>query len=107
MQRQQLKFLWKIVQLGDLALQRIVLHSKLDPQCSNGRGGRQRTYKQFIKDALANFGVTIEQCMAMEQQDWDLNIEEIGLETAVRQWEARPKASLPIDKEWRTMVGQK
>ena len=45
--------------------------------------------------------------MAMERQDWDLNIEGIGLETAVRQWEARPKASLPIDKEWRTMVGQK
>ena len=42
-QRQQLKFLWKILHLGDLALQRIVLHSKLDPQYKQGRGGRQRT----------------------------------------------------------------
>ena len=106
-QRQQLKFLWKIMHLGDLALQRIVLHSKLDPQYSNGRGGQQRTYKQCIKDAPRNFGVTMDQCMAMERQDWDLNIEGIGLETAVRQWEARPKASLPIDREWRNMVGNK
>ena len=31
-QRQQLKFLWKILHLEDTALQRIVLHGKLDPQ---------------------------------------------------------------------------
>ena len=44
------------------------------------------------------------QCMDMERQDWDLHIEGIGLETAVQQWGARPKASKPIDKEWRTTV---
>ena len=33
-QRQQLKFLWKILHLEDTALQRIVLHGKLDPQYS-------------------------------------------------------------------------
>ena len=107
MQRQQLKFLWKLLHLNDLALQRIVLHSKLDPQYSMGRGGRQRTYKQYIKDAMSNFGVTMEQCMDMDQQDWDLRIEGVGLETAVQQWEARPKASKPIDQEWRTAVSQK
>ena len=99
-QRQKLKFLWKILHLNDLALQRIVLHSKLDVQFSRVRGGRQRTYKQCIKDALQNFRVTMAQCMDMEQQDWDLRIEGIGLETAVLQWGARPKASKPIDKEW-------
>ena len=86
--------------LNDLALERIVLHSKLDVQFSRGRGGRQRTYKQCIKDALQNFGVMMAQCMDMEQQDWDLRIEGIGVETAVLQWGARPKASKPIDKEW-------
>ena len=101
-QRQQLKFLWKILHLNDIALQRIVLHSKMDSQFSRGRGGRQRTYKQCIIDALGNFGVTMAQCMDMARQDWDLRIEGIGLETAAQRWEARPKASTPIDKEWRT-----
>ena len=64
--------------------------------------GRQRTYKQCIKDALANFGVTMVQCMAMAEQDWDAVIEGTGMETAARQWEARQKASKPIDVEWRT-----
>ena len=31
-QRQQLKFLWKILHLDDMALQKIVLHEKLDPR---------------------------------------------------------------------------
>ena len=105
-QRQQLKFLWKILHLNDLALQRIVLHSKLDSQFSRGRGGRQRTFKQCIKDAMYNFEVTMAQCMDMAQQDWDLRIEGIGLESAMQQWEARPKATKPIDKEWRTTAGQ-
>ena len=56
---------------------------------------------------MSNFGVTMEQCMGMDQQDWDLRIEGVGLETAVQQWEARPKASKPIDQEWRTPVSQK
>jgi hypothetical protein len=105
-QHQQLKFLWKILHLNDLALQRIVLHSKLDAQFSRGRSGRRRTYKQCIKDAMSNFGVTMEQCMGMDQQDWDLRIEGKGLETAVQQWEARPKAAKPIDQEWRSAVSQ-
>ena len=49
----------------------------------------------------------MEQCMGMDQQDWDLRIEGVGLKTAVQQWEARPKASKPIDQEWRTSVSQK
>jgi hypothetical protein len=105
-QRQQLKFLWKILHLEDTALQQIVLHGKLDPKYSQSRGGRQRTYKQCIKDAMANFGVTMLQCMTMAQKDWDSIIEGTGMETAAQQWEARPKASKPIDIEWRTKPGK-
>ncbi len=101
-QRQQLKFLWKILHLNDMALQRIMLHGKMDPKYSQGRGGRQRTYKQCIKDALGNVGVTMTQCMDMKQQDWDAVIEGVGMETALQRWEARPKATRPIDVEWRT-----
>ena len=71
-QRQQLKFLLKILHLGDLALQRIVLHSNLDPQYNQGRVGRQRNYKKCIIDAMGAFGVTVAQCMEMEQQDGPL-----------------------------------
>ena len=42
----------------------------------------------------------------MKQQDWDLHIEKIGLETAMQKWEKRPQASKPIDKEWRTAAGR-
>ena len=46
-------------------------------------------------------------CMDMGKHDWDVCIEGIGLETAMQQWEARPQASKPIDKEWRTAAGGK
>ena len=82
----------------------IVLHGKLDPRYSQSRGGRQRTYKQCIKDAMVNFGVTMVQCMTMAQKDWEYIIEGTGMETAAQQWEARPKASKPIDIEWRAKL---
>ena len=44
------------------------------------------------------------QCMVMDQRDWETIIEGVGLDAAVQQWEARPKASKTIDKEWRTVV---
>ena len=82
----------------------IVLHGKLDPQYSQSRGGRLRTYKQCIKDAMVNFGVTMVPCMTMAQQDWEYIIEGTGMETAAQQWEARPKALKPIDIEWRAKL---
>jgi hypothetical protein len=106
-QRQQLKFIWKILHLDDLALQRIVLHGKLDPQYSQGRGGRQRTYKHCISEAMDNFGVTMVQCMNMSQQDWNEIVEGSGLEKALQQWKVRPKASKPIDMEWRNHASRK
>ena len=100
-QRQQLKFMWKLLHLGDMSLQRIVLHGKLDPRYSQGRGGRQRTYKHCIKEAMENFNVTMEQCINMAQQEWDTVIEGAGIEAARQRWEVRPKASKPIDVDWR------
>jgi hypothetical protein len=56
-QRQQLKFLWKVLHLKDDALQKIILHGRLDQSLSIGRTGRKRTYKQCITEALADFNV--------------------------------------------------
>ena len=93
--------MWKLLHLGDMSLQRIVLHGKLDPRYSQGRGGRQRTYKHCIKEAMENFNVTMEQCINMAQQEWDTVIEGAGIEAARQRWEVRPKASKPIDVDWR------
>ena len=41
------------------------------------------------------------QCMIMAQQDWDYIIEGTRVKTAAQKWEARPKASKPIDIECR------
>ena len=100
-QRQQLKFIWKLLHLEDTALQKIVLHGKMDPQYSQGRGGRKRTYKQCVKEALDTFNVTMEQCLQLEQREWDAIVEGTGLESAMRQWEDRPKARKAIDVDWR------
>ena len=43
--------------------------------------------------------MTMAQCGDMEQKDWDAVLEGAGLATAVQQWEARPRASKPIDVE--------
>ena len=83
-QRQQFKFLWKLLHLEDTALQKIVLHGKMDPQYSRGRGGRKRTYKQYIKDALGAFHVIMEQCLQLEQREWDAIVEGTGLESSMR-----------------------
>ena len=100
-QRQQLKFLWKILHLKDEALQKIVLHGRLDLTVSIGRTGRQRTYKQCITEALTNFNVTIQQCMDSAKREWAEVIEETGMNAAVHNWEERPKSARAIDVDWR------
>ena len=67
-QRQQLNFLWKVLHLKDKALQKIVLHSRLDQNLSIGRTGRKRTYKRCIIEALANFNVTINATMLGQRE---------------------------------------
>ena len=100
-QRQQLKFLWKVLHLKDEALQKIVLHGRLDKTLSIGRTGRKRTYKQCITEALTNFNVTMQQCMDSTKRDWAKVIEESGMDAAVYTWEKRPKAATAIDVDWR------
>ena len=97
-QRQQLKFLWKVLHLRDEALQKIVLHGRLDQKM---RSGRKRTYKQCITEALANFGVTMEQCMDTAKKEWTILIEEAGMDAAVHNWQERPKVARAIDVDWR------
>ena len=67
-QRQQLNFLWKVLHLKDEALQKIVLHGRLDQNLSIGRTGRKRRYKQCIIEALANFNVTINATMLGQRE---------------------------------------
>ena len=102
-QRQQLKFLWKVLHLEDDALQKIILHGRLDQSLSIGRTGHKRTYKQCIIEALAAFNVTIMQlCMDTAKRDWATLIEETGMDAAVCNWEKRPRAAKPIDTDWKT-----
>eukprot|EP01036_Dinobryon_divergens_P034126 gene34126-44094_t len=105
-QRQQLKFLWKVMHLNDLALQKIVLHGKLDAKYSMGRGGRTRTYKQCITDALGNFGVSMSQCIESGKQEWTKLIEETGMAAAMQKWEGSPKAGKALDVDWKSSRGK-
>ena len=100
-QRQQLKFLWKVLHLDDLALQKIVLHGRLDKGLRMGRGGRTRTYKQCILEALDSFNVTIDQCMGTAKHDWNTMLEDTGMAIAVEKWERRLKAGRAIDSDWK------
>ena len=98
---QQLKFLWKVLHLKDEALQKIVLHGRLDQNLSIGRTGRKRTYKQCITEALTNFEVTMQQCMDTTKRDWATMIEETGMDAAVHNWEKRARTAKAIDVDWR------
>jgi hypothetical protein len=74
-QRQQLKFLWKMVHLEDTAIQKIVLFGNISSQYNGRKGGRKQTYISCLMLALANFGVTMEECMEMlSQLDWEFHI---------------------------------
>jgi hypothetical protein len=46
-QRQQLKFLWKILHLNDTALQKIVLHGKVDPRAGAVGSGRTNSVSKM------------------------------------------------------------
>ena len=100
-QRQQLKFLWKVLHLNDSGLQKIILHGRLDKNLSTGRGGRTRTYKQCIIEALTSFNVTIDQCVGTAKHDWNTLLEETGMAIAVRKWESRLTAGRAIDSDWK------
>ena len=90
-----------MLHLKDEALQKIVLHGRLDQNLSIGRTGRKRTYKQCITEALTNFEVTMQQCMETTKRDWATMIEETGMDAAVHEWEKRVRTAKAIDVDWR------
>jgi hypothetical protein len=69
LQRQQLKFLWKIMHLADTALQKMILFGKVASGATGRRGGRKRTYLTCLSLALKNFSVTMQECKDMTQID--------------------------------------
>ena len=99
-QRQQLKFLWKIAHLEDTAIQKIVLFGKISSQFNGRKGGRKQTYVSCLRLALANFGVTMEECMEMTELDWEFRINNQALLEATEKWKARPSALKLIDNFW-------
>ena len=100
-QRQQLKFLWKISHLEDTAIQKIVLFGKISSQYNGRKGGRKQTYVSCLLVALANFGVTImDECMEMAELDWEFHINNQALLEATAKWRAKPSALKPIDNFW-------
>ena len=96
-QRQQLKFLWKIMHLADTAIQKMILFSKIASGATGRRGGRKQTYLTCLSLALKNFSVTMQECKDMTQIDWEFLIDNQALETATRKWRGRPCALKPID----------
>ena len=99
-QRQQLKFLWKIMHLADTAIQKVILFGKIASGATGRRGGRKRTYLTCLSLALKNFSVTMQECKEMTQIDWEFLIDNQALETATRKWRGRPCALKPIDNFW-------
>jgi hypothetical protein len=100
-QRQQLKFLWKMVHLEDTAIQKIVHFGNISSQYNGRKGGRKQTYISCRMLALANFGVTMEECMEMLSQfDWEFHINNQALLEATAKWRAKPSAFKPKDNFW-------
>jgi hypothetical protein len=99
-QRQQLKFLWKIVHLEDTAIQKIVLFGRISSQYIGRKGGRKQTYVSCLKLALANFGVSMKECIEMAELDWEYYINNQALLEATAKWRARPSALKTIDNFW-------
>ena len=49
---------------------------------------------------LANFGVTMVECMEMAELDWEFHINNQALLEATAKWRAKPSALKPIDNFW-------
>ncbi len=94
------KFLLKMAHLEDTAIQKIVLFGNRSSQYKGRKGGRKQTYISCLMLALANFGVTMEECMEMSQLDWEFNINDRALLEATAKWRAKPSAFKPIDNFW-------
>ena len=103
-QRQQLKFLWKITHLKDTAVQKMILFGKVANKGKQRRGGRKQTYISCLNLALSNFGVTMDDCGKMDQTDWDFLMDNEALVRAVERWRVQPRAKKPIDNFWAPQI---
>jgi hypothetical protein len=86
--------------LEDAAIQKIVLFGKISSQYNGRKGGRKQTYVNCLKLALANFGVSMKECMEMTELDWEFLINNQALLEATAQWKAKPSALKIIDNFW-------
>jgi hypothetical protein len=103
-QRQQLKFLWKLVHLDNTAIQKIVMFGKVENKGVSRKGGRKQSYHSCMNLALSNFNVSMRECLEMTQKDWDFQIDNQSLLEAVAKWRTRPAANKPIDNFWAPQI---
>jgi hypothetical protein len=86
--------------LEDTAIQKIVHFGKISSQYNGRKGGRKQTYVNCLKLALANFGVSMKECMEMTEIDWEYLINNQALLEATAQWKAKPSALKTINNFW-------
>ena len=86
--------------MEDTAIQKIVLFGKISSQYNGRKGGRKQTYVNCLKLALANFGVSMKECMEMTELDWEFLINNHALLEATAKWKAKPSALKTIDNFW-------
>ena len=98
-QRQQLKFLWRITHSSDRSIPRIALNGRLYIAGHKyGGGGQRKTYRACIADALLAFGTTFEMCTTSSQAEWYKFVEGPGLLVASAHWESQRPAFQKIDR---------
>ena len=98
-QRQQLKFLWRVTHSSDRSIPRIALNGRLFIAGHKyGGGGQQKTYRACIADALLAFGTTFDMCTTSSQSEWYKFVEGPGLLLASAHWESQRPAFQKIDR---------
>ena len=98
-QRQQLKFLWRITHSSARSKPRIALNGRLyiaGHKC--GGGGQRKSYRACIADALLVFGTTFDMCNTSSQSEWYKFVEGPGLLLASAHWESLRPAFQKIDR---------
>ncbi len=105
-QRQQLKFLWRITHSSDRSIPRIALNGRLYIAGHKyGGGGQRKSYRACIADALLAFGTTFEICIRSSQSEWYKFVEGPGLLLASAHWESQRPAFQKIDRVYTKEAG--
>ena len=105
-QRQQLKFVWRITHSSERGIPRIALNGRLYiAEHKYGGGGQRKTYRACIQEALSAFGTTFAACQAASQKEWYSYVEGPGLLLANDHWETfNPSARRKIDRVYTNKV---